>query len=98
MPMNKLTRHRMILILLTAAISCAVFAQDSQNRAPDPQKAERGSEVPPQPLLEKDDAAAENQDAEKTYPAGTSAADPLKEFNPTDKIQADSAVSFPVDI
>ena len=38
------------------------------------------------------------QDVEKASPVTGAAVTPIKEFKPTEQIEADSAVSFPVDI
>ena len=98
MPMNKLICARLTLTLLVAALSGPVLAQDKQDQAPETAGAEIRAQEQPQRLPEKSDTATQDKVGEKTPPADVPAAGQLKELNPTDKIQADSAVSFPIDI
>ena len=99
MQMNEQSYHRLILSLLLAAVSIPVIAAGPEgqtstaNQAPVP--SEEASQTPP----ETDNAPPDTQQAaEKTPPASGAVVTPLKEFKPTEKIDADSAVSFPIDI
>ncbi|MDX2417822.1 MAG: hypothetical protein QNK19_10220 [Xanthomonadales bacterium] len=99
MQMNEQSYHRLILPLLLAAVSIPVIAAGPENQTSTanqtPVPSEEASQAPP----EADTATPDTQQAaEKTSPASGAAVTPLKEFKPTEKIDADSAVSFPIDI
>ena len=99
MPMNKLKYHRMIPLLLLVAVSMAVFAAGADNPAAEPTPAVSPSENPEQTSPKADDVVPETPETvEKTPAASAATPRPIKEFKPTDKIEADSAVSFPIDI
>ena len=87
------------LLLLFAVISLSVMAADTENQPSDPVQPGDVPETSSQPLPQTGDAEPETQqDAETTPPVTGAAVKPLKEFKPTEQIEADSAVSFPVDI
>ena len=110
MQMNEQKYHRLILLLLLAAFSMPVFTAVTEDPASDATQAEAPSEEQAQSSGGTDDMTAddqqdkerqvkEQQQVEEQTPAGSaSPSKPITPFNPTDKIQADSAVSFPIDI
>jgi len=104
MPINKRTYHRLIPLLLLIAVSMAVFAASAEDNATEPGSAKTPSENPVQTLPEPGDAKPEPTDTveteavEKASTENTAAPRPIRQFKPTEKIQADSAVSFPIDI
>ena len=96
MQMNKLKYHRVIPLLLLVAASVAVFAAGTDDQAAEPTPAVTPSENPEQTSPQAGDEDPEAPEAVEKTPAATPT--PIKEFKPTDKIEADSAVSFPIDI
>ncbi|MDB4409223.1 hypothetical protein N9235_00195 [Gammaproteobacteria bacterium] len=103
---------RVYILMLPVILMCAgnlyALSVDSENR-PQNEKAANGQpqtlapqpvEKNPLPLADENDATREApprtyQATEKT---GKKAAPPVSTFTPTERISADSAVSFPVDI
>ena len=83
-----------MLCLLLAAVAAPVIALDAGNQDAQPSPTADPAAKPQAPTAEPADATP--QAGEKTPPAD--AAGPIREFIPTEKIEADSAVSFPVDI
>ena len=87
------------IVLLFAVVSLAVMAADTENQSSDPAQSgdvpETISQTPPQTG---DGEPETQQDVEEAPPVTGAAVKPLKEFKPTEQIEADSAVSFPVDI
>jgi len=104
MLMNKQNYHRLILLLLMAAYSMPVFTADTENPTSESTPAETPSEEPAATAAQTGDVDQDAQQADdntppvNTQPMNTQPARPIKPFNPTEKIQADSAVSFPIDI
>ena len=99
MLMNEQSHHRLILSLLLAAISIPVMAADPESQTPTANQTTVPSEEVTQAPPEADKLTPDTQQAaEKTPPASGAVVTPLKEFKPTEKIDADSAVSFPIDI
>jgi len=99
MLMNKQKYHRLILLLLLAAFSMPVLTAVTENPASEPTGTETPSEEPAPTAAQTGDVDQDTQQGEQTSPpVNTSPAKPIKPFNPTEKIQADSAVSFPIDI
>ena len=104
MLMNKQNYHRLILLLLMAVFSTPVFTADTENPGSESTPAETPSEEPAATTAQTGDVDQDAQQAEEntppvnTPPVNTQPARPIKPFNPTEKIQADSAVSFPIDI
>jgi hypothetical protein len=104
MPINKQTYHRLIPLMLLIAISMAVLAAGAEDKATGPGSVNTPSEIPVQTSPEPGDAepepadAAEMEAVEKASTESTAAPRPIRPFKPTEKIQADSAVSFPIDI
>lgn len=96
MRMNKLIYHRLIPLLLLAAVSMAVLAAGNDNQATESTPAVTPSENPEQTSSQAGEVDPEVPEAVEKTPAATPR--PIKEFKPTDKIEADSAVSFPIDI
>ena len=99
MPMNKLKYHRIIPILLLVAVSMAVLAAGTDNQATETTPAVTPSENSEQTSPQAGNVVPETPEAVEKAPAASAATPrPIKEFKPTDKIEADSAVSFPIDI
>ena len=99
MQMNEQSHHRLILSLLLAAISIPVIAAGPESQTSTENQTTVPSEEVTQAPPEADKSTPDTQQAaEKTPPASGAAVTPLKEFTPTEKIDADSAVSFPIDI
>ena len=98
MQMNRQIKGVLILLLLSV-VSLVVLAAEMDNPPAEPEQTEAVAETPDDALPQTGDGEPVIQpDAEKP-PAGTGAAvKPIKEFKPTEQIEADSAVSFPVDI
>ena len=97
--MNKQKYHRLILLLLMAVFSMPVLTAVTEN----PGSESSPTETPPEePAATADQPGDVDQDAQEAElispPVNTPPAKPVKQFNPTEKIQADSAVSFPIDI
>lgn len=99
MPMNKLKNRGLIPLLLMAVISISVLAVETGNQTPEPTP----EATPPENTSQAspptgDDVPGMQQDSE-TLPAETAATPrPIKPFKPTEQIDADSAVTFPIDI
>ena len=92
-----------LILLLFAVVSLAVMAADTENQSSDPAQSgdvpEITPQTPPQSPPQTGDGEPETQqDVEKAPPVTVAPAKPIKEFKPTEQIEADSAVSFPVDI
>ena len=88
------------VLLLLAVVSLVVMAADTENQSSDPANQseavpESSSQSPPQTG---DGEPETQQDVEKAPPVTGAAVKTIKEFKPTEQIEADSAVSFPVDI
>jgi len=99
MPMNKQKYHRLIPLLLLVVVSMAVLAAGTGDQATEPTSVETPAENPEQTSPETGDVVPETPEAlEKADSASAAAPKSIKQFKPTDKIQADSAVSFPIDI
>ena len=98
MPMNKKTCQRLLLILLLVAVINPSLAADTEKRDSASNQPATQSADPAQTPAETDEEAPRETDAEKAPPGSEAAVEPLKEFKPSDTIQADSAVSFPIDI
>ena len=96
MPMNKLKYQRVIPLLLLVAASMAVLAAGTDNQAAEPTPVVTPSENPEQTSPQAGDVDPGVPEAVEKTPAATPR--PIKEFKPTEKIEADSAVSFPIDI
>ena len=99
MLINKQKYHRLILLLLMAAFSMPVLTAVTENPASEPTQAETSPEEPAPTAAQTGDVDQDRQKGEQiSPPVNTPPAKPIKPFNPTEKIQADSAVSFPIDI
>ena len=98
MPMNKLTYHRLIPLLLMAVVAMPVLVAGAENQASVPNQAARSEEAAQPPPAAGEVDPDTQKAAEEPPPVSGAAARPVKEFKPTEKIQADSAVSFPIDI
>jgi hypothetical protein len=99
MQINRQAYLRLILLLMLAAVSMPVFTADTQNQAPAATRPTPSSEESSQTSAPTADAVPGTQQATvETLPMSGAAASPIKEFKPTEKIEADSAVSFPIDI
>lgn len=99
MPMNKPKHYLLVLLLLTTVICIPLLAADAENQATTTTQVEKTSEEPPTASPgEGVVVPGTDQAGEKTPAATGTVPTPIKEFKPTEKIQADSAVSFPIDI
>ena len=99
MQMNKLKYQWMNPLFLLVAVSMAVLAAGTENQATEPTPAVTPSENPEQTSSQAGDVVPDTPEAVEKAPAASAATPrPIKEFKPTEKIQADSAVSFPIDI
>ena len=98
MSMNENTPQRLMLILMLAALFNPSFAADTENRDSTSNQPATQSADPALAPPETDEGAPLEPDAQQTPSGGTAAVEPLEEFRPSDTIQADSAVSFPIDI
>ena len=87
-----------------AVFSTPVFTAVTENQTSESTPAETPSEEPAATTAQTGDVDQDAQQVEEntppvnTPPVNTPPARPIKPFNPTEKIQADSAVSFPIDI
>ena len=98
MQMNRSIKGGLIL-LLTSAVSLAVLAADTEDQPSKPAESEAVPETPPQTPPQTGDGEPETQqEADKAPPVTGAAVKTIKEFKPTEQIEADSAVSFPIDI
>ena len=98
MQMNKQKLHRLIFVLFLLVFSVLVMAQGTgtekqetataQGTPGTDEPAERSPQASDGPQQGEDDAADGSDTAVKS----------IKEFKPTEQIEADSAVSFPIDI
>lgn len=97
----QMSKQRQSLLLITAllmVVSLPPLLAMAQDRPPteateQPQQAPQG-----RPAAGSQDPPKTTQPTEQAEPGTGAKVTPLKEFKPTDKIGADSAVSFPVDI
>ena len=88
-----------LILLLSALVSLAVMAADTENKPSDPAQSGDVPETSSRSSPQTDDGGPETQqDMEKVAPVTGAAVKTIKEFKPTEQIEADSAVSFPVDI
>ena len=99
MQMSKQKHLALFLFVLLVAVFLPPLLAVAQNDPP--------AEPRPAPVTDQtQQAVSEAESGQPATPQGSKKADPttgtatssLKEFKPTDKIGADSAVSFPVDI
>jgi hypothetical protein len=98
MPMIENTCQRLLLVLMVAMLFNPAFAADTEKRDSTSNQPATQSADPAQGQPETDEGSLQETDAQKTPPGDAAGAEPLKEFTPSDTIQADSAVSFPIDI
>jgi hypothetical protein len=99
MPMNKLKNHGLIPLLLMAVISISVLAVETGNQTPEATPEAVPSEEATQVSPQTGDDVSGTQPATQTPPpVEAAAAKPIKPFKPTEQIEADSAVTFPIDI
>jgi hypothetical protein len=104
MQMNKPTLFRRITLLSSVFLLFAsvllllgpLRAQDKPGA--DTQPAATANQAGPTTAEAATDKPGAGQPAEPVPPASVAPARTIKEFKPTEKIGADSAVSFPVDI
>ena len=98
MQMNKHKHLRSLLLalpvlaLLAATLLPVVLAQTQDEPPAQTPVVPAATNEPEKPSAEEIDSSQQAVDPKST------ASKPLKPFNPTEKIQADSAVAFPVDI
>ena len=100
MPMNKLKNRGLIPLLLMAVISISVLAVETGNQTPEPTPEaappEKTTQASPPPTG--DDVPGIQRDSETPPAVNTATPKPIKPFKPTEQIEADSAVTFPIDI
>jgi hypothetical protein len=96
MRMNKRKAHRLIFVLFLLVFSVLVLAQGIEKQEPASVQGTAGTDEPAETSPQTSD---DQQQPEGDIDAGSGAAvTPIKEFKPTEQIEADSAVSFPIDI
>jgi len=93
MQMNRQRYHKLILLLL-AVISLFVIGVQAQNQPAEPPP----SAEPLESATPAGETARTQEAAEGASPANAPPAKPVKQFKPTEEIEADAAVSFPIDI
>lgn len=99
MQMSKQKHLALFLLVLLVAVFLPPLLAVAQNDPPSEPRPAPVTDQTQQAVSEAEAAQpATPQDSEKTDPTTGTAVRSLKEFKPTDKIGADSAVSFPVDI
>ena len=99
MQMSKQKHLMLFLFVLLMAVFLPPLLAVAQNDPPsEPRPAPVTDQTQPAVAEEEAGQPATPQDLKKTDPATKTEARSVKEFKPTDKIGADSAVSFPVDI
>lgn len=99
MPINRQKYPRLILLSLLTAVSIPVMVAGTENQASATTQAGAVTEEPAPTTQEAEEVGTDPQQAEeKTPPVSGAAVKPVKPFKPTEKIEADSAVSFPIDI
>ena len=95
MRMNKRKPDRLIFVLFLLVFSVLVLAQGTEKQEP----ASQGTPGTDEPAETSPQTSDGQQQPEGDTAAGSGAAvTPIKEFKPTEQIEADSAVSFPIDI
>ena len=99
MPMNKPKNRGLIPLLLMAVISVSVLAVETGNQTSEPTP----EAAPPEKTTQAspptgDEVSGTQQDAETPPVVNAATAKPIKPFKPTEQIEADSAVTFPIDI
>ena len=96
MQMNKQKLHRLIFVLFLAVFSVLVLAQGTEKQEPASAQGAPGIDEPAERSPQASDGS---QQGEGDAAAGSdTAVKSIKEFKPTEQIEADSAVSFPIDI
>jgi hypothetical protein len=99
MQMNRLAYVVLILLLVLAAVSMSVVMADAQSQAPATAQTATSSAEPQKTPIPAGEADPDTRQAvEEPPPASGATTQPIKQFKPTEKIEADSAVSFPIDI
>jgi hypothetical protein len=103
MQMSKQKNLALFLFVLLVAVFLPPLLAVAQNEPPSEPQPAPVTDQTQQALPATETGQSEvqhngQQVTEQTDPATGAAARSLKEFKPTDKIGADSAVSFPVDI
>jgi hypothetical protein len=99
MQMSKQKHLALFLFVLLVAVFLPPLLALAQNDPPvEPQPAPVTDQTQQVVSEAESGQSATPQDSKKTDPTTGTAARSLKEFKPTEKIGADSAVSFPVDI
>jgi hypothetical protein len=96
MPMNKHTRQLLFLMTLLAILVLPPSIARTQTEKPEVPQQQQPSDKVSQETTATDESVT--PDAAKKPPASPTRVKPVKQFTPTDKIAADSAVSFPIDI
>jgi hypothetical protein len=98
MQMNKQNRRRLtlasflaVLVLLIAAVSSSAAENEPPKQQPEP-AAQKPAETSAETTI---DPAKTPQSGQ---PAPAAVVTPIKQFEPSEKIGADSAVAFPIDI
>jgi len=84
--------------LLLAAVAAPLLATQAADPTTPAAPVAKPAEQPQAPAQAAEPADGIPQTEKNRSPAGTAKTGPIKEFIPTEKIQADSAVSFPIDI
>ena len=88
----------LIVFLVVIGLTSLLAVAQEEASQPAPAKDQPKQEAPEAGADGVEDLQNVQQETDKTEAATGVTAMPLKKFEPTDKIGADSAVSFPVDI
>jgi len=84
------------MTMLAVLVLSPSIARTQSEKPESPQQQQQPSDKASQKTTPKDESVT--PDAAQKPPSPPAIVKPLKEFTPTDKIAADSAVSFPIDI
>lgn len=91
-------RNYLTVCLLLAALATPQLATEAADQTTPAAPVAKPVDKPQVPAQTAEPADETPQSEENTLPANAATTRPIKEFVPTEKIQADSAVSFPIDI
>jgi hypothetical protein len=99
MQMNKKLTTRIILLMCFSALLLVEVAAQTESKAPVPVQDESETQAETQSSAEAaPDSSATDQSLKQTQSASGTQTPVIQKFTPTEQIDADSAVSFPIDI
>ena len=96
MQMNKQKLHRLIFVLFLLVFSVLVMAQGTEKQETATAQGTPGTDEPAERSPQASDGPQQGED--DAADGSDTAVKSIKEFKPTEQIEADSAVSFPIDI